>query len=164
MNRRHLAVAVLVGTLCTDLLQGQVSPPVDTAALLTPVTRFLVAFNAHADTVPNGVFTNDAVAIDVIAPFVWTGPGAIRRWYTDLMGRTPASPRANDLITLDQHLEIGSPESVQVSGDYAMFVVRAVATYLDHGTRQRQVARWFFTERRVGGAWRISADVFDVTG
>jgi SnoaL-like domain len=162
MYRGYLAV--IVGALGAGLLQGQVSTPVDTAALLKPVNRFLVAFNAHADTVPKGVFTSDAVAIDVISPFVWSGPGAIGRWYTDLLGRTPGAPGANDLARLDQHLEIGSPQSVQVAGDYAMFALRAVATYLDHGTRQRQVARWFFTERRVGGEWRISAHVFDVTG
>jgi SnoaL-like domain len=163
MRRGHLSVALLVASLCATPLAGQVSP-VDTAALLKPVNRLLTAFNAHVDTVPHGIFTDDAVVVDVISPFVWAGAGAVGRWYADLLGRTAASPRANDLIALDQHLEIGSPESVQVAGDHAMFVVRAVATYLDHGTRQRQVARWVLTERRLEGEWRIAAHVFDVTG
>jgi hypothetical protein len=44
--------------------------------------------------------------------------------------------RANDLIAMDQYLSVGSPESVQVVGHFATFFVRAVATYIDHGTRQ----------------------------
>lgn len=164
MHRGHLSVAVLVGSLCGNLLPAQAPTPIDTAALLTPVNRLLTAFNAHVDTVPDGVFTDDAVVVDVIPPFAWAGPGAVGRWYSALLGRTPALPRANDLAALDQHLAIGSLESAQVAGDHAMFIVRAVATYLDRGTRQRQVARWFLTERRLKGEWRISAHVFDVTG
>jgi hypothetical protein len=164
MSRRHLSVAVVVGSLCANLLQAQGSTPADTGALLQPLNRLLTAFNAHADLVPKGIFTDDATVVDVISPFVWTGPGAVARWYDALLGRSPASPRANDLVTLDQHLTIGPLESVQIADDYAMFVVPAVATYLDHGARQRQVARWFLTERRVAGEWRISAHVFDVTG
>jgi hypothetical protein len=163
MHRAHVPVAVFVGSLCATLVRGQAPTPVDTVALLTPVHRFLVAFTAHVDTVPRGVFTDDAVAIDMVSPFVWAGPGAIGRYYAVLLGRKPSSPHANDLIAMDQHLSIGSPESVQVVGNSATFFVRAVATYIDHGTRQQQIARWHFTERRIQGAWRISAHVFDVT-
>jgi hypothetical protein len=163
MHGGQCRIAVVVGSLCATLVRGQAPTPVDTVALLTPVHRFLVAFNAHVDSVPRGVFTEDAVAIDVISPFVWAGPGAIGRYYAALLGRTPSSPRANDLIAMDQHLSIGSLESVQVVGDDATFFVRAVATYIDRGTRQQQIARWHFTERRIQGEWRISAHVFDVT-
>jgi hypothetical protein len=138
--------------------------PVDTAALLRPLQRLVISFNAHADTVPKGHLDGRRRSRRRDSPFVWTGPGAIGRYNDALLGRTPASPRANDLTTLDEHLEIGSPQSVPVSGEYAMFVVWADATYLDHGTHQRQIARWFITERRVGGEWRTSATVFDVTG
>ena len=159
----RVPLVLLLWSIFTTASHAQ-STAVDTAALLAPAHRFLDSFNAHADTVPTGIFTDDAVTLDVIPPYVWAGPQAVRRWYTDLLGRTSRTSHANDLVRLDQHLQIGSPGSIQVVGDVARFVLPAVATYVDQGKRQRQIARWVIAERRQNNQWRISVSSFDVTG
>jgi hypothetical protein len=150
-----LAILAALFLACSALTAEDTVEPFDPAALMLPVRSIVGAFNAHDAKLPEYAVTEDAVILDRYPPFVWSGTGAANVWYESLMGRTAREQAMRR--KLEEHIEIGKPQSVSVVSDRAYLVVPFTLTWLRQGKAARHTGLWAVTERRrEGGAWRIS--------
>lgn len=160
--------ALLLATTIATLAQTAPSPApaaVSTPTpppemLLVPARALVAAFNS-AGAYPASSFTADAVVTDEFPPFVWNASnGGAKQWWSDLVAE-PGSARHAAFVAAKQHVEIGAPEFVRVSGAGAWFVVPSVLTYTVRGEAHVQKGRWLFYLRREGDVWKISAHAWD---
>jgi hypothetical protein len=134
----------------------------DKAALMAPVTKFTAALNASQPDLPAGLFTPDAIVVDAFGPYRWAGAGSgIAQWYADLMGATPEDHAK--IVAQKLHLVIKAPQYARITGDDAYLIVPGTFTFNDETGAHKQVARWVITEKKVNGAWLISAHVWGLT-
>lgn len=128
--------------------------------VVAPLKRFQSAFNGGVWTFPSDVFTDDAVAVDGFAPFVWQGHGGVRTWYAALLGSNASENEA--FLAQKFHLEIGTPITVRRDGDRAYIVFPATNSWTKDGKRQYESARWAVTFLRGDNGWRISANAWNI--
>ena len=133
------------------LLAATISAP--TAEMLTPVRRWIAAFNAVQTPLPEDVFTDDAVITDQFAPYVWTGSSGVHTW-SEALARGMHSPRVGF-----QHVVTEAPRSFMISksGDRVSFVLPATLTYSVDGKSGTDRALWLYVVVKQGDVWKIAA-------
>jgi hypothetical protein len=136
------------------------APAVANEPLLIPARALVAAFNAAAPY-PAELFTDDAIVTDEFPPFIWSGPGGAKTWWTTLVG-DPGGERRQKFVAAKERIEIGAPQFVSVAGDRAFFICPSTLQYSSAGKTYVQKGRWQFFLRRQGDAWRIAGHVWDI--
>jgi hypothetical protein len=151
--------ALLLAT--TVAAPAQTAPPSPSPEpLLVPVRALVTAFNTAA-AYPADVFTADAVVTDEFPPFVWNATnGGAKQWWSDLVA-DPGTARHAQFVAAKQHVEIGTPEFVRMSGTGGWFIAPSELRYTVGDETHVQKGRWLFYLRRDGDAWKISAHAWD---
>jgi hypothetical protein len=160
VGRRCLAVVMVFASSLTQMVAApakELSPEANLSALMAPIVILNAAIN-HADAhFPAEVFTPDAIIIDQFSPYRWTGQQGLtaENWYHGLVGLTKEAHAA--FIALRGHVVVSETRITRLSSDSAYLVTTLAADYNEEGRRVHVTGYELYTEKKVEGAWRISA-------
>src|SRR5215468_1636484 len=87
------------------------------------IDKVLGGFNSKDSAMYNGAFSSDAVVIDGMAPYRWTGPNAQDRWFAD------AEKWAHDLGVADENIAYDRVVRADVVGTHAYVVLSAKLSF-----------------------------------
>lgn len=156
--QRLLPLLICAGIASSSLMAKPVEATKQTAAVLAPINRLVDAINQTKLLLPKGIFTSDAVVIDEFAPFRWTGVGAAPRWYSELVGVTPAARTA--FIAQHATLSVGVPVTLRVEGHTAYVVVPGTFSYTENGGHYIENSHWTFNCVEQNGRWLIAGNAW----
>jgi len=89
--------------------------------------------------------------LDEFPPHEWHGPTACADWWKALEAYNEKSGITDGDVTL------GTPWTVEVTGDRAYFVAPMTYTYKQHGKPVRESAAFAVALKRTQAGWRITA-------
>jgi ketosteroid isomerase-like protein len=142
---------VIVGLAMCALMAanaGAQAPPPD---LMTPVQKFMDAFNKGdmAGAAATHAADAETVIIDEVAPFAWHGADAFKSWSAAL----EADSKTQGLS--EQKVTIGAPSRTEVAGELAYVVVPAVYSFTKAGVAMRESAQMTFVLKKGARGWLI---------
>jgi ketosteroid isomerase-like protein len=146
--------AVAGATLST----AAVTRPAIDRALLAPIDALVVAMNRSDDRAIAELMTRDAVIMDEVAPYRWTGPNAEEHWSHDdgqLIRKRGVTA---------SHSARGMPTFVHRNATHAFVMVPLAYDYTVGGKRQHETGLWTIVMVRTGEVWRIALLGFAKTG
>ena len=147
MQLRTIA-AFLVLTLAPALTVAAPSQP--PAPILKLVSAFLHATNTDDASALAGLFTDDAVVVDEIPPFVWRGAGAGTAWWNAVHAMMQKASITNLKAT-----SVGLGEFKQSPTD-AYLVTAMKITGIADGKPFAESGTQTYTFHNAGGSWLIS--------
>ena len=114
------------------------------------------AFNSQNSELFLGVFGDDAVIVDGIAPYRWVSPNAAMNWLADI------DKWRKDLGVSHEHLsyEMGF---WNVEGDHAYAVIAGTLTVTIKGQSVVRTGTLAYTFSRRGETWKIDAQAWGRT-
>ncbi len=120
------------------------------AAVEAPIRQFTAAINKGDVKAALPTHIAAPVITDEVAPYLWSGPKALDRWFSDLGASEAAGGISDDLVSL------GTPIREEVSGSHAYVVWPAVYTFNQKSVPMRETAQWSFTLIKQGASWKIT--------
>jgi ketosteroid isomerase-like protein len=125
---------------------------------LAPIRALAAAFNANDDKAVARLFVPDAVVVDEVTPYRWTGPDAVRRWLHDDGSVITRNGVKNARIT------IGKPRYVHRSAAGIYTASPLVDSYTVGGRPQRETGLLILVLVKQGSAWKFSLLAFAKQG
>ncbi len=126
--------------------------------LLAPIDALVAAMNRSDDRAIAALMTPDAVIVDEVVPYRWTGPRAEQRWSHDdglLIGKRGVSA---------SHSARGNPTFVHRDATHAYVIVPLAYDYTRGGQRQHETGLWTIVMAKGEQGWRIALLGFAKTG
>ena len=124
-------------------------PPTEIMAVIDTV---LGGFNNKDSVLYNSAFSVDAVVIDGIAPYRWTGPNASARWFSDAEKWVHDFGVENETIVCDRTVH------ASVIGAHAYVVLSATLSFsLKGGQTGSRQGILTFTFGKQGGKWKVES-------
>ncbi len=133
---------------------GIANPALPPAPILHLANAAMHAANANDASAFAGLYTNDAVVVDEIPPFVWRGAGAGTSWWHAVA----ATARKMKLTHL-QATNIRIGEFKQSAND-AYLVTPMTVTAIANGKPFVEPGTTTYTFHEAGGTWLISSQVW----
>ncbi len=121
------------------------------AAVEAPIRQFTAAINMGDVKAALATHIAAPAITDEVAPYLWSGPKALDKWFSDLGASEAAEGIAGDLVSL------GTPSREEVSGSHAYVVWPATFTYNRKSVPMRETAQWTFTLVKQGAVWKIAS-------
>ena len=137
---------------------ANVTGPVIERELLAPIDVLVAAMNRSDDRSIAALMTRDAVIIDEVAPYRWTGSQAEEHWSHDdglLIGKRGVSA---------SHSARGKPTFVHRDATHAYVIVPLAYDYTRGRKRQHETGLWTIVMAKMGHGWRIAVLGFAKTG
>jgi ketosteroid isomerase-like protein len=151
MHLRTIA-AFLTLALAPDFAVATANVP--PAPILKLVNAAMHAANADDASGFAGLYTNDAVVVDEIPPFLWRGAGAGAVWWHAVDGVAQKSNMTH-LKAID--IRIGEFKS---SATDAYLITPMTVTAIANGKPFAEAGTTTYTFRKSGGTWLISSQVW----
>ena len=127
-------------------------PPAEIKALIDTVLR---GFNGKDSALYNSAFGEDAVVIDGIAPYRWTGPNAQARWFLD------AEKWVSDYGVETETLVSDRIVHAAVVGGHAYVVLSATLLFsLKEGQSGSKPGILTFTFAKQGDEWKVESQAW----
>ena len=126
-------------------------PPVEIKAL---IDKALSGFNSKDSTLFISTFSSDAVIVDGMAPYRWTGPNAQGRWFAD------AEKWAHDLGVADENITYDRVVRADVVDTHAYVVLSAKLSFTLSGQRASRLGILTFTLAKQGDEWKIESQAW----
>ncbi|HET7441313.1 MAG TPA: nuclear transport factor 2 family protein [Terriglobales bacterium] len=124
-------------------------PPVEIKAVIDTV---LDGFNNKDSVLYNSAFSRDAIVIDGIAPYRWTGPNAPARWFSDAEKWVHEFGVENENIACDKIVHAA------VVGTHAYVVLSATLSFsLKGGQTGSRPGILTFTFGKQGDKWKVES-------
>jgi ketosteroid isomerase-like protein len=150
MRLPALAAAAFLALLANPAAASDVS---DITAVITQFNDAATRANLKAYT---SYCTDDAVIVDRIPPYVFTGAHACADdWNAVLAWET-----RNGIV--EHGLKISKPQTIFVTGDRGYAVVPTVVPITIHGKTSEELANWTFSLRKLPAGWRITGWAYAV--
>jgi uncharacterized protein (TIGR02246 family) len=130
------------------------SEPQPPAAILKLANAAMHAANTNDATAFAGLYTDDAVVVDEIAPFIWRGPDAGASWW-----RAVAVVAQKMQMTNLRASNIRVSEFKAAATD-AYLVEAMTVTANANGKRFTEPGTTTYTFHNAGGTWLISSQVW----
>ena len=131
-------------------------PPTEIKAVIDTV---LSGFNKKDSALYNNAFSRDAVIIDGIAPYRWTGPNAPARWFSD------AEKWLHDLGVENEKIACDRIAHSAVVGTNAYVVLSATLSFsLTGGQASSRQGTLTFTFAKQGDKWKVEAQAWGRLG
>lgn len=126
--------------------------PADIQAL---IDRVLAGFNNRDSALYNSAFSRDAVVIDGIAPYRWTGRNAQARWFSD------AEKWVHDFGVINERIVCDRIIHAAVVGPHA-YVVLSATLYFDvkGGQSGKRPGILTFTFGTEDGQWKVESQAW----
>jgi ketosteroid isomerase-like protein len=126
--------------------------PADITALIDTVFK---AFNSKNSTLLNSVYAGDVVIIDGLAPYRWSGPEALSKWWADAKAWAAAGGVQNE------HLAYEKLRAWGLSDDRAYASMSATLTItLKEGKTIIRPGILTYTFARRGEGWKAEGDAW----
>lgn len=127
-------------------------PPAEIQALIDAV---LGGFNNKDSVLYNSAFGKDAVVIDGIAPYRWTGPNAQARWFSDAEKWVHDFGVENETIVCDRIVHASAGET------HAYVVLSATLFFsLNGGQSGSKPGILIFTFAKQGDKWKVESQAW----
>ena len=127
-------------------------PPAEIRALIDAV---LGGFNSKDAVLYNSAFGADAVVIDGIAPYRWTGPNAQARWFSD------AEKWVHDFGVESENVVCDRIVHASVVGMHAYVVLAATLHFsLNSGESGSKPGILTFTFAKQGDKWKVESQAW----
>lgn len=127
-------------------------PPAEIQAL---IDRVLGGFNSKDSALYNSAFGGDAVVIDGIAPYRWTGPNAQARWFSDAEKWVHDFGVESEKIVCDRTLH------ASLAGTHAYVVLSATLFFtLKGGQSGSKPGVLTFTFAKQGYNWKVESQAW----
>lgn len=123
----------------------------DETDIVAAINKMNDAMNKNDMKAAGSLHNADAVIVDEIPPYAWTGNGTFDRWSADYDKYIKAHGDTEPVVTTGKALH------VLVEGDKGYAVISALYTYKEHGKKVRENALWTFAMQKMDGAWKIAA-------
>ena len=124
-------------------------PPAEIKAVIDTV---LDGFNNKDSVLYNSAFSRDAIVIDGIAPYRWTGPNAPARWFSDAEKWVHEFGVENENIACDKIVHAA------VVGTHAYVVLSATLSFsLKGGQMGSRPGILTFTFGKQGDKWKVES-------
>jgi hypothetical protein len=143
--RKTLSVLVLAA------LAQATTAAQDKSALMTPVNRFVDAFNKGDVKTAAAACAEQTSIIDEFPPHEWHGAGACAKWMNDYDSDAKQNGITDGVVVL------GSPRHVDITTDHAYIVVPANYSYKQKGKAVKETGSVLTVALQKGAAgWRIT--------
>jgi ketosteroid isomerase-like protein len=126
-------------------------PPAEIEAA---IDTLLGGFNKKDAALYSSAFTADAVVVDGMAPYRWTGPNSPGRWFAD------AERWAHELGVADESLGDQKDVHAEVAGARAYVALSATLSFKLKGQPHSRPGILTFTLANQGGEWKIDAQAW----
>lgn len=126
-------------------------PPVEIKALIDKV---LGGFNRKDSALYNSAFAQDAVIVDGMAPYRWTGQNAQGRWFAD------AEKWAHERGVADENIAYDRIVRADVVDTHAYVVLSATLSFTIKSQHARRLGILTFTFAKQGDEWKIEAQAW----
>jgi ketosteroid isomerase-like protein len=126
-------------------------PPAEIKSL---IDRALGGFNRKNSALYNSAFGGDAVIVDGMAPYRWTGPNAQGRWFAD------AEKWAHELGVADEKITYDRIVRADVVDAHAYVVLSATLSFTIKGQHARRLGILTFTLAKQGDEWKIESQAW----
>jgi ketosteroid isomerase-like protein len=127
-------------------------PPAEIKAVIDKV---LGGFNNKDSVLYNSAFSRDAVVIDGIAPYRWTGPNAPARWFSD------AEKWVHDFGVENENIACDRIVHAAVVGTHAYVVLSATLSFsLKGGQTGSRPGILTFTFGQQGDKWMVETQAW----
>lgn len=126
-------------------------PPVEIKAVIDNALR---GFNKKDSALFRDAFSDDAIVVDGMAPYRWTGPDSPGRWFAD------AEKWAHELGVDDEILGDERVVHSEVVGARAYVALSATLSFKVKGQPGRRPGILTFTLAKQSGAWKIDAQAW----
>ena len=126
-------------------------PPAEIKALIDTV---LGGFNSKDCALYNSAFGEDAVVIDGIAPYRWSGPNAPARWFSDAEKWVHDFGVENETIACDRIVHAA------VVGTHAYVVLSATLSFTLKGQSGSRPGILTFTFAKQGDKWKVESQAW----
>jgi len=118
------------------------------------IDKVLGGFNSKDSAMYNGAFSSDAVVVDGMAPYRWTGANAQGRWFAD------AEKWAHDLGVADENISYDRFVRADVVGTHAYVALSANLSFTIKGQRASRLGILTFTLAKQGDEWKIESQAW----
>lgn len=125
--------------------------PAEIKALIDTV---LGGFNGKNSRWYNSAFARDAVVIDGIAPYRWTGPNAQARWFSD------AEKWVHDFSVENESIVCDKIDHATVGGTHAYVVLSATLFFTVKGESGSRPGILTFTFAKQGDEWKVESQAW----
>lgn len=122
----------------------------DNGAVMAPVNQFFNGLNTNNLKLSAAACATPASVIDDFPPHEWQGQTACGDW---AKGFAAAVKEAD---YTENHVTLGKPLHLNVTGDRAYLVVPATYTFKDHGKPTSEPAIFTAALRKLSQGWRIT--------
>lgn len=126
-------------------------PPAEIQAVIDIA---ITSFNEKDAARYSSAFIGDAVVVDGMAPYRWTGPNSPGRWFAD------AEKWAHELGVSDDLLEFEKIVHAEVVGARAYVALSATLSFKLKGKSGTRPGVLTFTLANEGGVWKIDAQTW----
>jgi len=126
-------------------------PPAEIQALIDAI---LGGFNNKNSKMYVSAFSEDAVVIDGISPYLWTGPNAPSRWFSD------GEKWVHDFGVESERLVVDKVVHATVGGAHAYVVLSARLLFsLKGGESGNKPGILTFTFAKQGDKWKVASQL-----
>jgi len=126
-------------------------PPREIKALIDTV---LGGFNSKDSALYTNAFSEDAVVIDGIAPYRWSGPNAPDRWFSD------AEKWVHDFGVENEAIACDRIAHASVVGTRAYVVLSATLSFTLKGQSGSRPGILTFTFAKHGDKWKVESQAW----
>jgi ketosteroid isomerase-like protein len=126
-------------------------PPAEIKAVIDKV---LGGFNSKDSALYTSAFSGDAVVIDGIAPYLWSGPNAPARWFSDAEKWVHDFGVENETIACDRIVHAA------VVGTHAYVVLSATLSFTLKGQSGGRPGILTFTFAKQGEQWKVKSQAW----
>ena len=124
------------------------------AEIKAVIEKVLSGFNNKDCALYNSAFGGDAVVIDGMAPYRWTGPNAPARWFAD------AEKWAHDLGVADENIAYDRVIRADVVGTNAYVVLSAKLSFTLRSRSDSRLGILTFTFAKQGDEWKVGSQAW----
>ena len=138
--------------MATQAVSAQCEPPAEIQALIDTV---LSGFNSKNSARYTSAFGTDAIIIDGIAPYRWTGPNAAARWFSD------GEKWLHEFGVESENIVCNQIVHAAVVGSHAYVVLSATLFFtLKAGQSDSKPGILTFTFSKQGDEWKVESQAW----
>lgn len=126
-------------------------PPTEIKSVIDTALR---AFNSKDSALFSSTFGADAVIVDGVAPYRWTGPNAQGRWFAD------AEKWAHELGVTNENIKCDGIAHAEVIGTNAYVSLSATLSFTLKGQLGSRRGVLTFTFAKHGDEWKIESQAW----
>lgn len=121
------------------------------ATVSAPIVQFITALNKGDMATARATHLSDAVIVDEMSPYIWSGKDSFDAWIADVVKDATAKGLTG------QTVELGKPTRTLVTGDSAYVIVPSTYRFKQKGVAMVAATKMTFALRSTATGWKIAS-------